>query len=171
MLFQGARWGTTSLVKQGKEEQTVSKRDEGFLEMGRRAYYLNQEERRDLGNKLKRILEERKEIEFAYLYGSFIEDLPFHDVDVGIYVAGIRDSEATFYALDLAQSLSSKLAAPVDVRILNFAPVSFRYHVFRGELIWERNEELRSRIMERTMQKYFDLSPILYRSMKEAFAN
>jgi hypothetical protein len=122
MLFQGARWGTASLVKQGKEEQRVSKRDEGFLEMGRRAYYLNQEERRDLGNKLKRILEDRKEIEFAYLYGSFIEDLPFQDVDLGVYVAGIVESQATSWAINLSQMLSSKLRIPIDVRILRAYP-------------------------------------------------
>ena len=122
MLFQGARWGTASLVKQGKEEQRVSKRDEGFLEMGRRAYYLNQEERRDLGNKLKRILEDRKEIEFAYLYGSFIEDLPFHEVDLGVYVAGIVESQATSWAINLSQMLSSKLRIPIDVRILRAYP-------------------------------------------------
>jgi len=122
MLFQGARWGTASLVKQGKGEQTVSKRDEGFLEMGRRAYYLNQEERRDLGNKLKRILEDRKEIEFAYLYGSFIEDLPFQDVDLGVYVAGIVESQAASWAINLSQMLSSKLRIPIDVRILRAYP-------------------------------------------------
>jgi len=110
------------LVKQGKEEQRVSKRDEGFLEMGRRAYYLNQEERRDLGNKLKRILEDRKEIEFAYLYGSFIEDLPFHEVDLGVYVAGIVESQATSWAINLSQMLSSKLRIPIDVRILRAYP-------------------------------------------------
>jgi predicted nucleotidyltransferase len=138
--------------------------------MKEKAYHLDREERRDLGNKLKRILEDRKEMEFAYLYGSFIEDLPFHDVDLGIYVTGIVESQATSWAINLAQMLSSKLRIPIDVRILNFAPVSFLYHVFCGDLILEKNEEVRSHVVERTVQKYLDLKPILYKSMKEAFA-
>lgn len=110
-------------------------------------------------------------MEFAYLYGSFIEDLPFHDVDLGVYVAEIKESEATSYAIILAQMLSSKLQVPIDVRVLNFAPVAFLYHLLRGELISERNEEVRSQVVERTVQKYLDLQPILYKSMKEAFAS
>jgi hypothetical protein len=138
--------------------------------MRKKTYYLSQEERKELRSKLEEILGGREEIDFAYLYGSFIEDLPFHDVDVGVYVAGIVESQATSLAINLARVLSSELRIPVDVRILNFAPVSFLYHVFCGYLILEKNEEVRSHVMERTVQKYLDLKPILYKSMKEAFA-
>jgi predicted nucleotidyltransferase len=136
--------------------------------MKEKIYNLGREERRKTRKKLEGILKKQEEIEFAYLYGSFIEHLPFHDVDVGVYVGVIQKRETTSCSLDLAQRLSDKLSLPVDVRILNFAPLSFRYHVFRGELISERNEELRSRLMEQTIQKYLDLKPILDRSMKEA---
>jgi predicted nucleotidyltransferase len=136
--------------------------------MKEKIYNLDREERRKTRKKLEGILKKQEEIEFAYLYGSFIEHLPFHDVDVAVYIGRIQKRETTSCSLDLAQQLSDKLSLPVDVRILNFAPVSFRYHVFRGELISERNEELRSRLMEETIQKYLDLKPILDRSMKEA---
>jgi predicted nucleotidyltransferase len=138
--------------------------------MREKAYNFNQEEKRQIRENLEEVLRNRKEIAFAYLYGSFLEDLPFHDMDVGVYAEGIKESEATFYALRLAEMLSSELHLPVDVRVLNFAPVTFLFHVFRGELIQERNEDMRSQIMERTVQKYFDLKPILRRSTKEAFA-
>ena len=131
-------------------------------------YNLGREERRKIREKLEGFFRRREGVEFAYLYGSFIENLPFHDVDVAVYLGGIQERETTSCALDLAQRLSDQLALPVDVRILNFAPLSFRYHVFRGELISERNENLRSRLMEQTIQKYLDLKPILDRSMKEA---
>jgi predicted nucleotidyltransferase len=131
---------------------------------------LNREEKRGQVEHMRKILESRAEIVFAYLFGSFSDDLPFHDLDVGVYTEGIRESEVTFYAFRLAEKLSVELRLPVDVRVLNFAPVTFLYHVFRGELIHEKNELVRSQVMERTVQRYLDLKPILHRGMKEAFA-
>jgi uncharacterized protein len=138
--------------------------------MNSRIFQLNREEKSLLADHLREALESQEKIAFAYLFGSFAEDLPFHDMDVGVYVEGIKESDATFYAFRLAELLTSKLHMPVDVRVLNFAPVTFLFHVFQGEMIQERNEDLRSRIMEQTAQKYLDLKPILYRGMKEAFA-
>lgn len=152
--------------EEAKEEE--SNRDN--LRMETRIFYLARGEKRQRVEELKIALREREEIAFAYLYGSFEEDLPFHDVDVGVYAEGIRPGEATSYSLRLAEELSARLRLPVDVRVLNYAPVTFRYHVFRGELIGEKNEPLRAQIMERTVQRYLDLKPILYRAMKEAFA-
>jgi len=57
----------------------------------------------------------------------------------------------------------------VDIRVLNFAPVSFLYEVIRGNLIFERNEEIRIRVVEQTIQRYLDLKPMILRGIKEAF--
>ena len=59
---------------------------------------------------------------------------------------------------------------PVDIRILNFAPVPFRFQVIRGKLIYVRDEEVHSEFIEDTMRIYLDIKPILYRATKEAFA-
>jgi hypothetical protein len=66
--------------------------------------------------------------------------------------------------------LSRQLAVSVDLRVLNNAPVSFIYHVMKGELILENNEEIRSQLMEQTVRQYLDMKPILYKAMKEAFS-
>jgi predicted nucleotidyltransferase len=139
--------------------------------MKSRLYQLDHEERRQRVERLRAILEKQDSIAFAYLYGSFAENFPFHDIDVGVYAEGIGEKEATFYSIRLSEMMSSELGLPVDVRVLNFAPVTFLYHVFRGNLIHEKNELIRSQVMERTVQKYLDLRPILYRGMKEAFTS
>jgi len=133
-------------------------------------FKLSPMEKRQFKKNLVEVLQLYEGIEFAYLYGSFTEDLPFHDVDVGVYLAEIEESEATRKAINLAQMLSSRLKMPMDVRILNFAPVSFLYGVIRGDLLFARNESLCSRVIERTVQKYLDLKPLLLKSIKEAFA-
>ena len=118
---------------------------------------------------LEKGLRDHDEITFAYLYGSFAGNLPFHDIDLGIYTIGIKDEESTSYGLALSQELSKKVRVPVDVRVLNFAPVLFVYHVIRGNLIFDRNEALRVPVIERTVQKYLDLKPMIHKSIKEAF--
>lgn len=138
--------------------------------MEKRIFHLDREEKRRRVGHLKKILESQDEIAFAYLFGSFLGDLPFHDLDVGIYTEGIKEAEGTPYAFRLTERLSTGLQLSVDVRLLNFAPVTFLYHVLRGELIYEKNELVRSQVWERTVQRYLDLKPILYRGMKEAFA-
>jgi hypothetical protein len=70
----------------------------------------------------------------------------------------------------LARLLNSGLKIPVDVRILNLAPVTFLYHVIQGILIHERNEDLRTHFVERTIQKYLDMKHLIHKAAKEAFA-
>ena len=40
----------------------------------------------DVRYQLREALEARAEIIFVYLHGSFAEGLPFHDVDVAVYL-------------------------------------------------------------------------------------
>jgi predicted nucleotidyltransferase len=137
--------------------------------MKQKAFRLMQQQRQQLMKRLEELLRNREEIVFAYLYGSFAEDLPFHDIDVGIYIESLKEEEATPYSLTLAKILSKTLQTPVDVRILNFAPVLFLYHVIHGILIFERKEEIHSRFMERIIQRYLDLKPLIQKGTQEAF--
>ena len=137
--------------------------------MKEKIFQLGPKEKRQFKKNLVEILRACEGVEFAYLYGSFTEDLAFHDVDVGVYLAEIEKSETTRQAINLAQMLSIRLKMPIDVRILNFAPVSFLYHVIRGDLIVAKNDMLHSRVVERTVQKYLDLKPIILKTIKEAF--
>ena len=134
-----------------------------------RIHHLSDEKRVILIQRLSGILQDRNEAVFTYLFGSFVEGLPFHDIDIGVYVSNIKEGESTLYSLDLAHILSKKIQFPVDVRVLNFAPVTFLYHVIRGKLILDKNEEFRLGLVERTIAKYLDLKPIARTGIREAF--
>lgn len=137
--------------------------------MKQKTFILNREQREELIKRLERGLRDREEIAFAYLYGSFAEDISFHDIDVGIYLSGIEHEESTFYSIALSQTLCNEMKLPVDVRVLNFAPVLFVYHIIRGILIFDRNEDLRVHLVEETVRKYLDLKPMIHKGIKEAF--
>lgn len=135
-----------------------------------RAYHFTEEQRTRVADLLAAELAAGPEVAFAYLYGSFAEGKAFHDVDVGVYLRPPAPEARTPHALDLAQRLSTKVRLPVDVRIVNDAPVTFLYHVLRGRLLVSRDPELLGDVMERTIADYLDIAPVLRHYTKEAFA-
>ena len=136
-------------------------------------YTVHAEERIRIGIAISDALKQHGGISFAYLFGSFIDgQLPFHDIDLGVYFTPDKNRlEMAETALGLAAILSDELAFPVDVRVLNHAPVAFVYNVMRGRLIYEADENVRCRVMEDTVRNYLDMKPILYRAAKEAFSS
>jgi uncharacterized protein len=134
------------------------------------AYSTNDEERTHIVNRLATAFAHEPNIAFAYLYGSFVEADAFHDVDIGVYVSRHDPSQDPMYVLDLIQRLAGLVPFPIDVRILNDAPVSFLYHVLKGRPIHIREDEVLTNLMEQTVRQYLDMAPLLRQSTREAFA-
>ena len=134
-------------------------------------FNISNEEKEKIFITLKKILTRQKKIVFAFIYGSFLNNnsFPFHDIDVGVYLKAYTEKESIYYSLDLSERLSALINKPVDVRVLNFATVPFLFHVIRGHLIIDKDEDIRSRFMERVIRHYLDMQPLLQRSAQEAF--
>ena len=133
----------------------------------KRLYRLRPNERSTIRGQIATKLSQYPDVLFAYVYGSFVEAEAFHDVDIGVYLSSNTINEDI--AADLSQHLSSEVKLPVDVRILNAAPISFRFHVLRGECLLSRDDDLRTDIMEDTVRRYLDIAPVLRHATKEAF--
>jgi uncharacterized protein len=117
-------------------------------------------------------LEARPGILFAYLYGSLLGELPIHDVDVAVYVAdpGADALLVLDLAADLEGALPAGLRLPVDVRLLNDAPVGYQYHVYRGRLLFCRDWERWGRLVEWATWHYLDIKPLLEQALREVAA-
>ena len=133
-----------------------------------RVYQIEAEERARIASFIAGELAQDPGVAFAYVYGSFAEALPFHDIDIGVYRNGSDPSDDP--ERDLAQRLCAGLKMPVDVRVVNHAPTSFLFHVLRGELLLSRDDELLSSVIESTIRRHLDIAPILHHSAREAFA-
>ncbi len=131
-------------------------------------YRADEAQRADIQRTLASALAGASDVAFAYLHGSFLDGARFHDVDVGVYLIGPAAEHAR-RALALSDRLSSEVGLPVDVRPLNDAPVSFRFHVVRGKLLFSRDDETLADLIERTVQQYLDMAPLLRRATVEAF--
>jgi uncharacterized protein len=139
--------------------------------MKEQAYTVSADQRIRIRESLATILRRDERISFAYLYGSFTDDTSrFHDIDLGIFFTGNNLPQMSENALTLAADLTPIVTFPVDVRVLNNAPVSFLYHVFQGDMLCENDEDLRCRVMEHTIRHYLDIQPILRQAMKEVFS-
>lgn len=67
-------------------------------------------------------------------------------------------------------SSKGKAGLPMDVKILNHAPIAFRYEVTRGEVIFSRDEEARLRFVENTWNEYLDYKPVAENILRELAA-
>ena len=126
-------------------------------------------ERERVTRRLTAVLAAEPDLEFAWLHGSFLAAGNFHDIDVGVHLNATTDVRFR-RELDLAVRLDRETGFPVDVRVLNDAPVTFLFHVFReGRLLVSRNDERLADLMERTAREYLDMEPLLRRATIEAY--
>ena len=88
----------------------------------------------EIKRKIKEILSKKDEVLFAYIHGSF-DELHFRDVDVAVYVDEEKVEDFLDYELKLSIEIEKEIKLPVDVKILNSAPLSFRYRAIKGELL------------------------------------
>jgi len=111
---------------------------------------------------LKEFLQARKEIIFAYLHGSFIQGREFCDVDVAVFLRthGLGLTDEVEYEISLSLQLEKKLGFPVDIKILNNAPLGFRYHATKGMLLFSQDESVREDFLVKTWSEYFDFLPL-----------
>ncbi len=152
------------------------------------SFNIRTQDREKILSFLRDILASKEEVAFAYVYGSFLEDQPFHDIDVGIYLMPHWAIELTRYAVQMGIELETALLNawstetgdrkdgedvcrqrfPIDVRVLNEATPSFCYHVLKGRLLFSRREDLRVQWAQGTLSIYLDSKPLRHRALKEA---
>ena len=73
------------------------------------------------------------------------------------------------YELSLEIEIEDRVGYPIDIRILNNAPLSFCQNVIRrGQVILERDANVREEFMGKTLKQYFDFAPFRRRYLKES---
>ena len=140
--------------------------------MNERYFNIIPDERKSIIDRLKSCLESHRDIVFAYLHGSFAIGDRFKDIDIAVYLDSLPSSPLQV-ELEIETELGNAIKKyPVDVRILNNSPLSFRYNVIKhGEPIVVHDDDLRSDFVETTLSNYFDFSPFLKIYLKEALGS
>ena len=134
-----------------------------------RYYELPDPERQQVLATLQKALEGRDEILFAYAHGSFTMGLPFRDIDIGVYLTDdfLAQEDLLDYEIDMGLMLTDLVRFPVDVRVINKAPLPFQFNVTAGQLLVSRDDEFRLRYVERIRMEYYDFEPVARRLLRE----
>ena len=107
---------------------------------------------------------EREAILVTYLFGSALREKTFRDLDFAILCERTfaRSKEAFACELRWAAELERVLKPrrPVDLRMLNQAPVHFQHEVIRtGVIVFERDRDARVLFEMRVLSMYMDYEP------------
>jgi uncharacterized protein len=105
---------------------------------------------------LRELLAFREEVLFAYLHGSFVNGPRFRDIDVAIYLDHGRWTRraSVQYQTSLARDLSRALRLPVDVTVLNVAPLGLRHNAVSGRILLCREEGTRAHFADGVCRHY-----------------
>lgn len=114
-------------------------------------------------------LAQRPEILAVVLYGSFLKSETFRDIDLALLVDEQKLLPEQFldYELDRLGELARLSKFPLDIRIVNRAPVLFRYAVTQGQVLFCRDARIWVEFCERTWGEYLDFEPVARRYIEE----
>lgn len=106
-------------------------------------------------------------IAFAYVHGSALESASPCDIDIAVYLdhewlerCDRASGPLMEFVIPLELALESALGMPVDVQILNRAPLPFRARVVtQGRPLIDKAPAVRADFEYRSRYEYFDFLP------------
>lgn len=135
----------------------------------RKRFDLPLDARRELCARLESLLLGRGGLACAYVHGSFAAGAPFGDIDVALlFREGSAPERPLPFELDMEEWLERALGYPVDVRVLNGAPLSFCYQVIKsGRPLAVADDAARIAFQAGVWSAYADFAPFRRRYLRE----
>jgi predicted nucleotidyltransferase len=123
--------------------------------------------KKEVFDKLKNFLSDREEIDFAYLFGSFVKLDHYHDIDIAVYLEKNfnPDDYKKFpygYESNLIADISALLRTDkIDLVIFNKAGILIQQRIINsGMLLFERNRYKRISYENYIRSLYIDAEPL-----------
>lgn len=115
---------------------------------------LSRPERDEIKRVLREFLYSEEDLLFAYIFGSFVKEEPFRDIDIAVYS---KDKKGFLYQSDLGYRCILLTGYLVEIILLNDAGIGLRMNVLKGgELLFSKDEDLRTDFIERTGKSYIE---------------
>lgn len=137
--------------------------------MNYKKFLVDDKKKKQIVAVLTNVLNTLPEINFAYIHGSFTGEKEFGDIDIAVHLKEMWLPDPVInYEIDLEIVLEKASKYPVDVRVLNNAPLSFQYQVIKnGIILFEDDSDSRVEFQTRTLDFYFDFAPFRKQYLKE----
>jgi hypothetical protein len=116
---------------------------------------------------IRSLLEDRSEIDFAYVHGSAIEHNAPRDIDLAVHLReeaferlGKGLSVTLDFSIPMEVMLETRIGMAVDLQVLNSAPLPFRARVVsQGRVLIDHDPQGRADFEYRARYEYFDFRP------------
>jgi len=95
---------------------------------------------------LKEILKGKREVILAIVFGGVLRRSVVRDIDLAVYLDSslVGDEiDAAVYSEKLSKELSNRIGIPVDVVVINFAPMWLKKRILEGRVLIDRDPILR----------------------------
>lgn len=119
--------------------------------------------KRKILEKIKRVLESDDRVIFAYLYGSFLTEENFQDIDIGIYTRNPEKILTDSAEIKIITSQELGISPDkIDVQIINKTDNLFYLRdVLSGTLLVDKDPDLRGDFIESYSMRYREAEGIL----------
>jgi len=117
-------------------------------------------------------LSRRKDVVFAYLFGSFATGRvrPLSDVDIAVYLDGPDISEKRLEILGHLTEIFK--TDEIDLVVLNTAPLTLKMKILQTRRVISDNQPFKRHIYESiTVRSYLDFSVLERRLLERRFLN
>lgn len=126
-------------------------------------------------NKINEFLQSKDEIIFAYIFGSFIKNEKYHDIDTAVYLNknfNKNDLEKFPYGYEsfLISELTFLAREKVDFVVMNNADITLQQRIInKGTLLFSKDERIRIMYENLIRKLYIDSENI--RRIKRKYLN
>lgn len=111
----------------------------------------------DIGTIVSRL----KNVDVAYIFGSFLEGEEFNDIDIALLLSiNLNPYKSLKFSLKVEGELERQIKPrfEFDIKILNNSPVEFQFEVIKkGSVIFSRDETRRIDYEFEVISTYLDL--------------
>lgn len=129
----------------------------------------------EIESKINRFLQSRPEISFAYIFGSFIQNENYHDIDIAVYLYKNFDKNDLKkfpygYESSLISELTLLVRKKVDFIVMNNADITLQQRIInKGILIFSKDDHIRISYENFIRKLYIDSDNI--RRIKRKYLN
>ncbi|MEI7987794.1 MAG: nucleotidyltransferase domain-containing protein [Chloroflexota bacterium] len=126
-----------------------------FSKLSEAGYLTTMDEKEALVQKLIRLMSETDGILFAYLHGSFLDEVRYHDIDIALF---FRPLPMNVFETTMSLSAAWTLAIhkTVDVQAINTASLGFQHYALKGRLLYCRDDTQLTDFIEQVSADYME---------------
>jgi len=116
--------------------------------------------KKEVMDEIGKIISEFDYVSIAYVFGSYIHNDDFNDIDVALLISNELDPYTRFkFEMQVARELERRIKPrfEFDVKILNHAPIEFQYEVLKkGKAVFVRDRTENVEYESETISNYLD---------------